>query len=59
MGLTPEKIRVPDPYTVEFQLAQPFGPFRMAIPIVSIVNPALIKAHEQNGDWGRAMAGAA
>ena len=51
MGLTPETIRVLDPYTIEFQLAQPFGPFRMAIPIVSIVNPALIKAHEQNGDW--------
>ena len=51
MGLTPENIRVLDPYTVEFQLDQPFGPFRMAIPIVSIVNPTLIKAHEQNGDW--------
>ena len=51
MGLTPERIRVLSPYTIEFQLEQPFGPFRMAIPIVSIVNPALIKAHEQNGDW--------
>ena len=51
MGLTPERIRVLSPYTIEFQLEQPFGPFRMAIPIVSIVNPALIKAHEQHGDW--------
>lgn len=51
MGLTPEAIRVVDPYTIEFRLAQPFGPFRVAIPIVSIVNPALIKAHERNGDW--------
>jgi len=51
MGLTTEAIRVLDPHTIEFQLAQPFGPFRMAMPIVSIVNPALIKAHEQNGDW--------
>src|SRR5262245_44197671 len=51
MGLTPEAIRVLDPHTIEFQLARPFGPFRMAMPIVSIVNPALIKAHEQNGDW--------
>ena len=51
MGLTPEAIRVLDPHTIEFQLAQPFGPFRMAMPIVSIVNPTLIKAHEQNGDW--------
>jgi peptide/nickel transport system substrate-binding protein len=54
MGLTPEHIRVVSPYTIEFHLAQPFGPFRMAIPIVSIVNPTLIKAHEQNGDWAEA-----
>jgi ABC-type transport system substrate-binding protein len=52
MGLTAERIRVVDPYTVEFSLEQPFGPFRVAIPIVSIVNPALLKAHEQDGDWG-------
>ena len=51
MGLTPETVRVRDPHTIEFQLAQPFGPFRMAIPIVSIVNPALIQAHQQHGDW--------
>ena len=51
MGLAPEKIRVLDSHTIEFQLAQPFGPFRMAIPIVSIVNPALIQAHQQHGDW--------
>lgn len=54
MGLTPEKIHVRDPHTVEFRLDQPFGPFRVAIPIVSIVNPALLKAHEHNGDWGEA-----
>src|SRR5687767_9290117 len=52
MGLTAERIRVVDPYTVEFSLEQPFGPLRVAIPIVSIVNPALLKAHEQDGDWG-------
>jgi ABC-type transport system substrate-binding protein len=52
MGLTGERIRVLDPYTVEFHLDQPFGPFRRAIPVVSIVNPALIKANEQDSDWG-------
>jgi peptide/nickel transport system substrate-binding protein len=52
MGLTAESIRVLDPYTVEFRLEQPFGPFRGAIPVVSIVNPALIKANDQDGDWG-------
>jgi peptide/nickel transport system substrate-binding protein len=52
MGLTAEHIRVVDSYTVEFSLEQPFGPFRVAIPIVSIVNPVLVKANEQDGDWG-------
>jgi peptide/nickel transport system substrate-binding protein len=52
MGLTAERIRVVDPYTVEFRIDQPFGPFRVAIPIVSIVNPAPLRAHEQDGDWG-------
>ena len=51
MGLTVEQIQVRDPYTVEFKLAQPFGPFLAAIPVVAIVNPAVIQAHEQNGDW--------
>lgn len=51
MGLEPDHIRVLDPQTIEFRLAQPYGPFRMAIPLVSIVNPAVIKAHEHNGDW--------
>ena len=51
MGLTPEKVRVVDPYTVEIEIAQPFGPFPQTIPLVSIVNPAVIKAHEKNGDW--------
>ena len=52
MGLTAEQIRVVDPYTLEFQLSEPFGPFRVAIPLVSIVNPTPLKTHEQDGDWG-------
>lgn len=51
MGLTIEQVQVRDPYTVEIKLAQPFGPFLSAIPVVSIVNPTVIKAREQNGDW--------
>ena len=54
MGLTPEMIRAVDSHTVEIQLEQPYGPFEAAIPIVSIVNPAVIKAHETNGDWAEA-----
>jgi peptide/nickel transport system substrate-binding protein len=52
MGLTPEKVQALDPYTVEIQLERSFGPFRETLPIVSIVNPAVIKANEHNGDWG-------
>jgi peptide/nickel transport system substrate-binding protein len=51
MNLTPERVRVVDPYTVEIQIERPFGPFRETIPTVAIVNPAVIKAHEDNGDW--------
>ena len=54
MGLTLEQIRTRDPYTLEITLAQPFGPFLAAIPLLSIVNPAVIKAHEQHGDWAEA-----
>ena len=53
MGLTAEQIRVLDSYTVEYQLSEPFGPFRVAIPLVSIANPVILKAHEQDGDWGK------
>ena len=51
MGLTPERVQAIDTHTVQIQLAQPYGPFRAALPIVSIVNPAVIKAHAENGDW--------
>jgi len=51
MGLTREQVRAVDTHTVEIQLTQPYGPFRAAIPIVSIVNPAVINAHAENGDW--------
>jgi peptide/nickel transport system substrate-binding protein len=51
MGLTPAKVRAVDPYSVEIQLERSFGPFLETIPTVSIVNPAVIKAHEDHGDW--------
>jgi peptide/nickel transport system substrate-binding protein len=52
MGLTPEKVRAVDTHTVEIQLDQTFGPFKMALPIAAMVNPTVLKAHEENGDWG-------
>jgi peptide/nickel transport system substrate-binding protein len=51
MGLTPEKVRAIAPYTVEIQLERSFGPFLETIPTVSIVNPAVITAQAENGDW--------
>jgi peptide/nickel transport system substrate-binding protein len=49
MGLTSDRVRALHPYTVEITLDKPYGPFRAAIPIVSIVNSALIKAHDNEG----------
>lgn len=52
--LKPEHITAPDAQTVMFKLDKPYGPFLSAIPIVAIVNPRLLKAHEVTGDWGAA-----
>jgi peptide/nickel transport system substrate-binding protein len=47
-----DNITAPDPQTVKFTLNKPYGPFLSAIPIVAIVNPRVLKAHEASGDWG-------
>ena len=49
--LKPDSVTAPEPYLVRFKLAQPFGPFFATVPMVAIVNPRVIKAHEKNGDW--------
>jgi peptide/nickel transport system substrate-binding protein len=46
-----ESVTAPEPYLVRFKLEKPFGPFFATIPMVAIVNPRVIKAHENNGDW--------
>lgn len=51
--LKPENVTAPDPHTVRFVLSKPYAPFFSAVPIVSVVNPRVIKAHETNGDWGK------
>ncbi len=43
----------PDKLTVRFVLSKPYAPFFAAIPIVSVVNPRLIRANERNGDWAK------
>ena len=52
--LKPDNITAPDKSTVRFMLDKPYAPFLAAIPIVMIVNPRVVKAHESNGDWGAA-----
>ena len=55
--LKPDNITAPDKDTVRFKLETPYAPFLSAIPIVMIVNPRVLQAHESNGDWARGLAG--
>jgi peptide/nickel transport system substrate-binding protein len=55
--LKPDNVTAPDKYTVRFVLDKPYAPFLAAAPIVMIVNPRVLKAHETNGDWGAAWLG--
>jgi peptide/nickel transport system substrate-binding protein len=52
--LKPDNITAPDKETVRFKLETPYAPFLSAIPIVAIVNPRVVQAHETNSDWGAA-----
>jgi peptide/nickel transport system substrate-binding protein len=44
--------RAADRYTVVFTLKKPAAIFLSAIPELFIVNAALLRSKEQNGDWG-------
>ncbi|GIX48870.1 MAG: ABC transporter substrate-binding protein [Candidatus Tectimicrobiota bacterium] len=48
----PGSTRVVDRYTVEFNLREPRATFLATIDALYIVNPAVLKAHEKDGDWG-------
>ena len=50
--LKPDNVTAPDKHTVRFVLDKPYAPFLAAIPIVVIVNPRVVKANENNNDWG-------
>lgn len=52
--LKSENVTAPDARTIRFVLDHPYAPFLAAIPIVMVVNPRVIGAHEANGDWGAA-----
>jgi peptide/nickel transport system substrate-binding protein len=43
-----------DPHTVAFRLSQPSAIFLTTVPDILVVNGALVKANEKNGDWGEA-----
>jgi peptide/nickel transport system substrate-binding protein len=55
--LKPDNVTAPDKYTVRFVLNHAYAPFLAAVPIVMMVNPRVIKAHETNNDWGAAWLG--
>lgn len=46
--------RALDRYTVQFTLTNPSAIFLSIVPEIHVVNSALVKQHEQNGDWGAA-----
>ena len=50
--LSKENVSAKDDYTVVFKLKKPFSPFKAIIPMLAIVNPREIKAHEKGSDWG-------
>lgn len=52
--LKPDGITAPDATTVRFQLEHSYAPFLAAIPIVSIVNPRVLRPNEKNNDWAAA-----
>jgi peptide/nickel transport system substrate-binding protein len=52
--LKPANVTAPDKSTVRFVLDHAYAPFLAAVPIVMVVNPRQVKAHETNNDWGAA-----
>ncbi|GAK51447.1 ABC-type dipeptide transport system, periplasmic component [Candidatus Moduliflexus flocculans] len=57
-GLTEQTITKIDEYTVQMMLNKPYAPelFLACLipPVASILDPVIVKEHEQNNDWGSA-----
>lgn len=53
-AIKPGSTTAPDAHTVVFNLAQPSAIFLTTVPDILIVNSALVKANEKDGDWGEA-----
>lgn len=52
--LAPGATTAPDDHTVVFKLTKPSAIFLSIVPEVHIVNAALVKKNEKDGDWGGA-----
>src|SRR6185503_5517194 len=52
--IAPGSTKAIDRYTVQFTLAKPAAIFLAVVPEVHVVNAALLKKNEKDGDWGAA-----
>src|SRR5262249_25889877 len=52
--VAPGATKAVDKYTVSFTLTKPASIFLAVVPEVHVVNAALLKKHEKDGDWGAA-----
>jgi ABC-type transport system substrate-binding protein len=52
--VAPGTTKALDKYTVQFALTKPASIFMAVMPEIHVVNMALLKKHEKDGDWGAA-----
>src|SRR2546425_201891 len=52
--VAPGSTKALDRYTVQFTLGKPAAIFLAVVPEIHVVNSALLKKHEKDGDWGAA-----
>src|SRR6266581_1217381 len=50
--VAPGSTKAVDRYTVQFTLTRPVAIFVAVAPEIHVVNAALLKKHEKDGDWG-------
>jgi peptide/nickel transport system substrate-binding protein len=52
--VAPNTTKAIDRHTVQFTLTKPAAIFMATVPEIHVVNSALLKKHEKDGDWGAA-----
>lgn len=55
--IKPGTTKAADAHTVVFNLTEPSAIFMATVPDITVVNQALVKSKEVNGDWGEAWLG--